>query len=467
MWLEVLSGEDAGRVVEVDRALVLGRVKGSDLVIRDSRASRRHVELEPVAGGLALRDLDSANGTLVDGEPAKEALLRGGEEIRIGGVRIAVLDHEPAATGVPIREPVSDRAQVETEGPSWSMIGRLVDARARRGRRLTIAALALAAVAVVAVLVLALTGTLAGESDDARAAGVVRDAAPATVRVEVRRNGVRAGLGSGWVLDARRGLVVTAAHVVNRGESFHAADRAATVVAVAPCEDLALLKVRGSLPDQAPALAAAGDWERGQSVLALGFSEVAGAGEPPASTRGVVSAERTTLSDPAPDVPPYPDAIRTDTALDPGFSGGPLLDLDGRIIGVNAAAPDVGPDGRPLQGANYAIAADRVRRVIDELRSGRSIAWAGISFGYPPISDLQARGLPAGLWIQGAVPGTGADRAGLRDDGELVVAVNGRPLDATLTGWCRAAGDIASGSVARLQLASPDGSRRTVPVRFD
>ena len=89
MWLEVLSGEDAGRLVEVDRPLVLGRVKGADLVIRDPRASRRHVELTPGEDGLRLRDLGSANGTLVDGEPAGEVVLRGGEEIRIGAVRIA------------------------------------------------------------------------------------------------------------------------------------------------------------------------------------------------------------------------------------------------------------------------------------------------------------------------------------------------------------------------------------------
>jgi S1-C subfamily serine protease len=73
VWLEVLSGEDAGRVVEVDRPLVLGRVTGADLVIRDARASRRHAELAPKDGALWLRDLGSANGTFVDGEPARDA----------------------------------------------------------------------------------------------------------------------------------------------------------------------------------------------------------------------------------------------------------------------------------------------------------------------------------------------------------------------------------------------------------
>ena len=163
------------------------------------------------------------------------------------------------------------------------------------------------------------------------------------------------------------------------------------------------------------------------------------------------------MRDPAPDVPPYPEAIRTDTALDPGFSGGPLLTLDGRLIGIDAATRGVGPDGRPLQGANYAIASDRVRRVLDVLRTGRSLGWAGVSLGYPRVSDLQARGLPAGLYIQGTVPGTGAARARLQDDGELIVAVDGRPLDTTLSGWCRAAGDIPSGTTAQLELAAADG----------
>src|SRR5215207_7670772 len=335
MWLEVLSGEDAGRVVEVDRPLVLGRVQGVDLVIRDERASRRHAEVVPEAGALRLRDLDSVNGTLVDGEPAREALVRPGQEIRIGAVRIAVLASEPAVTGAPIAEPVRPGVQVETEGPSWSLIGRIVDARTRRGRRLTYATLAVAAAAVVAIAVLALTGALEGASEEERVAATVRTVAPATVRIEARDRGVRSGLGSGWVLDRDAGLLVTAAHVVNRGERFFVGDHEADVVGVAPCEDLAVLRVAGGV-DAAPlALVDAG---QGATVLAFGFPEAAEDGEPASSTRGVVSAAHTTFRDPGADVPPYPDAIRTDTALDPGFSGGPLVDLDGRVVGINAAA---------------------------------------------------------------------------------------------------------------------------------
>jgi S1-C subfamily serine protease len=467
VWLEVLSGEDAGRVVEVDRPLVLGRVRGADLVIRDARASRRHAELTPVDAGLRLRDLGSANGTLVGGERARDVVLRGGEEIAIGSVRIAVLAEEPAVTGAPIPEPVRRRPQVETEGPSWSMMGRLVDARTRRGRRLTYAALGVAAAAIAAVAVLA----LGGEGEDERVAAVVRDVAPATLLVDTRRAGAASGSGTGWVLDADAGLVVTAAHVVNTGERFvvHAGDRQAEarLIGAAPCEDLALLRAsRGVTSAQELELGSRSDAQQGETVLAFGFPLGTVPGDIAASTRGVVSAPRTRYRDPAPDVPAYTDAIRTDTALDPGFSGGPLVDLDGRVVGINAAARANRTGERSPQAANYAIGAGRARAVLAALRAGRSVGSIGAGFGYPSPEDLARGNIPAGLWIQGVIPGSGADRAGLRD-GDYVVAVNRRPLDGTLSGWCRAVAGIASGQTAELELSFGDRTRRTLDVRFD
>src|SRR3954466_498384 len=106
MWLEVVSGENAGRVVRVtgtsEAPFVLGRVQGSDLVIRDSRASRRHVALAPTADGtLRLEDLGSANGRWVDGTRVEEAVLHGGETLEIAGVRLAVHAHAPGGRRPP------------------------------------------------------------------------------------------------------------------------------------------------------------------------------------------------------------------------------------------------------------------------------------------------------------------------------------------------------------------------------
>src|SRR4051794_21821342 len=147
-----------------DRPFVLGRVQGCDLVIRDERASRQHAELRAeAAGGVRVVDLGSANGTFVDDRRVDEALLAGGEELRIAGVEIAVLARRPASEGG------------EAPAPTWSVVGRAT----RGARRATGAALAAAVVALIAVGVVLLSGGDGGDED--RVPAVVRKLAPSTV----------------------------------------------------------------------------------------------------------------------------------------------------------------------------------------------------------------------------------------------------------------------------------------------
>lgn len=438
MWLQVRSGDDAGRVVEVpdveDRPFVLGRVQGADYVIRDERASRRHLQLVPLGDGrLHLKDLGSANGTFIAGERVHERVLLGGEELQVGDVRIGVL-----------REPPDSAPRVATE----SMVRRMVDERDRRTRVGMFAALGLGAVAVV-VAVAVLWGDDEGSVPD-----VVRALEPATVRVEAAEG----GSGSGWVLDAGDGLVVTNAHVVNAGSEHTVGGRAAAVVGVAPCEDLALLRVEGASGLETAPLGPPP--EQGETVVALGFPADAGAGL--ASTTGVVSVVSTTFDDPAPDVPAYRDVIQTDSALNPGNSGGPLADLEGRVVGVNAAARSRGSDGRPLQGVNYAIAIDHAREVLSQLRTGRSPGWFGARFAYPTVEELAERELPPGLAIAGVAEGSAAAEAGL-EAGDLLVGVDGRQVRETLASYCAAIAEVGPGRVT-LTLARPGGGTREVEV---
>ncbi len=448
MWLTVLSGADAGRIVEVrapapGEPFVLGRVQGCDLVVRDEGASRRHAELWVEEGGLLLRDLGSANGTCVDGRRVDEVVLTGGEELRIAGVDIGVDRERPA-------EPAPAAA-------SWSLVGRLVDDR-HRARRTTSLALAAAALALAVVAVVLLTR---GGGDDGDVPAVVRTLTPSTVLVEASRDGRRSATGTGWVLDAGAGLIVTAAHVVNSGERYQVGRdgqaRPARLVASAPCEDLAVLHVSGVAGLRNAATGSRRGLEQGETVVALGYPAGAGSTDTPTATRGVVSATGTAFRDPAADVPKYPLAVLTDTALNPGNSGGPLADLDGRVVGINAAARTTGSDGRPLEGQNYAIAMERAQTVIGRLRRGRSLGWTGATLGYPTVAELRDRRLPPGLYLTGAVPGTPAARAHLGGRGELLAGIDGRALDASLSSYCAAIAGRRSGDRVRLTLARPGG----------
>jgi putative serine protease PepD len=197
---------------------------------------------------------------------------------------------------------------------------------------------------------------------------VVAETSPSTVLVRTSRAGTPTGTGSGWVLDAEAGLIVTNAHVVNQGSTVEVVgggrERRATVEGVAVCADIALLRVRDGRGLRSARLRTDGRPQQGETVVALGFPS--GGSQALSSTTGVVSVARTVYSDPSPDVPAYPDALQTDTALNPGNSGGPLVDLQGRVVGMNAAE---GAEHAPRRPGHR---VDRVDlRLPDHLRAGR------------------------------------------------------------------------------------------------
>jgi S1-C subfamily serine protease len=162
------------------------------------------------------------------------------------------------------------------------------------------------------VAVLLLTSGSGGDED--RVPAVVRAGLALDVLVQARRGAQQTATGSGWVLDARQGLVVTGGHVINAGERFRVGGKEATVVAAAPCEDLALLRVNGGDGLKTARQGRGASVEQGETVVALGYAANAAPGDAVTSTRGVVSATSTAFRDPSPDVPAYQDAIQTDTA---------------------------------------------------------------------------------------------------------------------------------------------------------
>jgi S1-C subfamily serine protease len=472
MWLQVRNGPDAGTAVELpeEGTFLLGRQRGSDLVVRDARASRQHARLEALGEGRwRLTDLGSANGTVVDGtRVVNEVVLEGGEEMKIGDMVIAVTLGGPRDAGGVSAPPAvthqtpAGRTDLAPQLATHSMVRRLVDAGAKRASRRGLIAGAGAAVLVVGALLV--LGVIGGGGDDVPA--VVAKLRPSTVLVTTERDGVPEGTGSGWVLDAGEGLIVTNGHVVNQGNRFTVASggraRPAEVLGVAPCEDLALLRVGDTRGLKSARLAPGDSVKQGETVVAMGYPGDAGPTEEAGSTRGVVSAVRTAFIDPAADVPAYPDVLQTDTSLNPGNSGGPLVDLDARVVGVDSAAR-TSSNGRALQNVNYAITIDRARAVLGDLRAGHAAAWTGLTFGYQTTDDLKAADLPPGLRVTGVIPGTPAAEAGIEPNA-LLAGVNGKPISNTLRSYCDVAAGLTSGEEVTLNFAQP-GEEVTTPVK--
>ena len=465
MWLTIRSGRDAGKKLALGaEGLTIGREGGDcDLVLADNRVSRRHASLEPRADGrVALLDLDSGNGTFVDGRRAPSAALEGGEQIQIGDTVLTYTLDEPP--DVPRGTVIGERLVSRTQ----SSFHRLV---LRRSRRATIASVA-AMVAVIVTGGLFVAGVFSGGGTDEAVQRVVRAAAPSTVMIEGLTGGRSVETGTGWVLDARAGLLVTNAHVVNPAQSFKVwvgkDRRDARIVGVAPCEDLAVLRVAKTAGLRTLPLGKQSSLQLGETVVALGFPANASLEPSLTSTTGVVSVVRSAYREAALDVPHYPNVVQTDAAINRGNSGGPLLNLDGRLVGVNSAGRSVAPDGAVVQGQNYAIGVDRMRNVAAILRTGRSIGWIGAGFQYPSSAEVTDPGRQPGLRIGPPVAGTAAARAGLGSGGELLAALDGSRIGDTLASYCDAVGTMPSGKTVALSVIGPGRTRpRTVRLRLE
>src|SRR3954451_3064321 len=222
--------------------------------------------------------------------------------------------------------------------------------------------------------------------------------------------------GSGFVYDAA-GHIVTNAHVV-AGETSIEVELAngktydATLVGSDESTDLAVVKVDAPASQLHPlALANSSDIEVGDGVVAIGspfgLSETVTAGIVSALNRQIDSPNGFTIA----------GAIQTDAAINHGISGGPLLDLSGKVVGVNA---QIESDSGDNAGVGFAIPSNTVKTVVAQIASGGQVdhAYLGVS-----ITDAQGSGALVGQ-VQSGSP---AAKSGLAK-GDVVTAVDGHSV---------------------------------------
>jgi putative serine protease PepD len=252
-----------------------------------------------------------------------------------------------------------------------------------------------------------------------------KDTAPGVVDITVTtgstdpsraQGGQSSAEGSGFVIDTK-GDIVTNAHVVDGATSIkvrfqNGTTAKATLVGTDDSTDVAVIKVSTDASQLHPlSWGTSKTVQVGESVAAIGSPF----GLPESMSAGIISAVNRTIT--APNNYSISGAIQTDAAINHGNSGGPLLDLSGQVIGINA---QIESDSGGNDGVGFAIPSDAAKSVANTLISGGKVqhAYLGIR-----VSDASS----TGAQITSVVSGSPADKGGLKA-GDVITAIDGTAI---------------------------------------
>jgi len=293
---------------------------------------------------------------------------------------------------------------------------------------------------------------------------------------------VDAGVGSGVIYD-KSGYILTNYHVIDGavalvvtlpdGRTFDG-----TVVGKDMQTDLAVVKIDPKGADLP--VAVLGDSTQlkvGDGVVAIGNALALPGG--PTVTAGVVSALGRSVTEPGTSTgltqssgPQLYDLVQTDAAINPGNSGGPLLDMSGKVIGINTLVAGQAEAGVQAQGIGFAISINQAHQLADQLVANGKVDHAFLGISFQPLSPAQAKQLSLDTTQRGAVlmqvqSGSPAAQAGLKN-GDIVIAIDGTKITGEST-----LGEIISqhkpGDKVKLDVATPNSGgngtqSRTVEV---
>jgi serine protease Do len=262
------------------------------------------------------------------------------------------------------------------------------------------------------------------------------------------------GVGSGFILSSD-GYVMTNAHVVDDADNIYVTltdkrEFKAKLIGADDRTDIAIVKISATnLP--AVTIGDSNKLRVGEWVLAIGSPF----GLDNTVTEGIVSAKGRETGD-------YLPFIQTDAAVNPGNSGGPLINMQGEVIGINS---QIYSRTGGFMGIAFAIPIDEAMRVADQLKSTGKVVRGriAVSIGQVTKDVSDSLGLPRaeGALVSSVEPGGPADKAGIQP-GDIILKFNGNPVEAD-TDLPRMVGDTKPGTKATVTIWRK-GQSRELPI---
>ena len=241
---------------------------------------------------------------------------------------------------------------------------------------------------------------------------------------ELRQEQPFRGLGSGVIIDAKKGYVVTNHHVINEATEIQVTLKdgrtfKAKKIGEDPESDIALLQIEADDLKQLE-LADSDALRVGDFTVAIG--NPFGLGQ--TVTSGIVSA----LGRGGLGIEGYEDFIQTDAAINSGNSGGALVNLKGQLIGINTAI--LGPNGGNI-GIGFAIPANMMKNLVTQFIEYGEVRRGSLGVRGGDLNAEIAKAMKAktnkGGWVQEVIPGSAADKAGLKS-GDIITHLNGKQI---------------------------------------
>ena len=280
------------------------------------------------------------------------------------------------------------------------------------------------------------------------------------------------GVGSGFIIESN-GFILTNAHVVEGADTIYVTltdkrEFKAKLIGADKRTDVALVKIDAvGLPKLT--IGDSGKLRVGEWVLAIGSPF----GLENSVTAGIVSAKSRDTGD-------YLPFIQTDVAVNPGNSGGPLLNTRGEVIGINS---QIFSRSGGYMGISFAIPIDEAMRISSQLRANGRVTRGRIGVAIAEVNKDLAESLglgkPRGAYVRNVEAGAPAEKAGV-EAGDVILAFNDRPIEkssdlprivgetkpgtrSTLTVWRKGAQRDLSVTVADVEPAEKVASKKTEP----